>query len=106
MGDVQTLLIRKRPVYGPATGYRYYTKVKVRQSHHIQSVLPRVNNALAGSLFHLMASIGIQYAIFGGMRPCFQLTCFSSVAEQNREPSTAQKYREIRGCPVAVLRIS
>ena len=79
---------------------------KLRQSHHIQSVLPRVNNALAGSLFHLMASIGIYYAIFGGMRPCFQFTCFSSVAEQNREPSTAQKHREIRGYQVAVLRIS
>ena len=79
---------------------------EVRQSHHIQSVLPRVNKALARSLFHLMASIGIQYAVFGGMRPCFQLTCFSSVVEQNREPSTAQKYHEIRGCPVAVVRIS
>ena len=104
MGDLQTLLTRKRPVYGPATGYRYYTKV--RQSHHIQSVFPRVNNALAGSLFHLMASIGIQYAIFGRIRLCFQMTCFSSVAEQNRDPSTAQKYRNIRGCLVAVLRVS
>ena len=28
----------------------------------------------------------MQYALFGGMMPCFQLTCFSSVVEQNRRP--------------------